>query len=152
MTPNPNRRPAWLPAISLYLVMQALAGCGSLMHPRAGEFLQQATGANAVDTQINLIRMMQGSIEAARGQGDFEPSLDTLHNQLYALKKAGCQVGEDQAATVAYAKASTLGREVRTIFHQLWKVKNDPSLRDMHLDLMATRLQEMREALQAVKT
>jgi hypothetical protein len=138
--------------IGLVLVtVMGLTGCGSLMHPRAEEFLTQAKGSNGIETQLNLIQMVQSSIEAARGQGDFEPKLDTLHNQLYALKTAGCQVTEAQASTVAYAKASTLRREVRTIFRQLWKVKDDPSLRDAHLDMLATRLQELREALQAVK-
>lgn len=133
-------------------LITGLSGCGSLMHPRAGEFLNQAKGVNGIETQLNLIKMMQESIETARGQGDYEPKLDRLHNQIYALKTAGCQVTEAQAMTVAYAKATTLRREVRTIFHQLWKVKDDPLLRDAHLDLLATRLQELREALQAVKT
>jgi hypothetical protein len=122
------------------------------MHPRAGEFLNQARGSNAIETQLNLIKMLQDSVDAARGQGDYEPKLDQLHNQLYALKIAGCDATDSQASTVAYSKANTLRREVRTIFHQLWKVKDDPARRDAHLDLLATRLQELREALQAVKT
>ncbi|MBI4400832.1 MAG: hypothetical protein HY581_04285 [Nitrospirae bacterium] len=133
-------------------VLAVLSGCGSLMHPRAGEFLEQAKGPSGIDTQINLTNMIEGSIKAVRGQADYKAGLDTLHNQLYALRKSGCQVTEEQAKTLAYAKAATLRREVGIVFHRLWKTRDDQAQRDMHLDLLARRVGELREALQAVKS
>ncbi|WP_447974391.1 hypothetical protein [Nitrospira sp. Kam-Ns4a] len=138
-----------LAAIGLMTLM--LAGCGSLMHPKAGEFLAQARGASGVETAINLTTMIERTIAELQGKSDYEAGLDRLHNQLYALKKAGCQVTERQAKTVAYAKAVTLRREVGTVFHRLWKNREDQALRDMHLELLAKRVQELRDALQGVK-
>lgn len=129
-----------------------LAGCGSLMHPRAGEFLEQAKGASGVETEINLTNMIEASIAGLKGRSDYEAGLDTLHNQLYALKKAGCQVTEEQGKAVAYAKAATLRREIGTVFRRLWKSREDQALRDMHLDLLARRIQELRGTLQTVKS
>ncbi|TAJ22349.1 MAG: hypothetical protein EPO64_14005 [Nitrospirae bacterium] len=128
-----------------------LVGCGSLMHPRAGEFLEQAKGASGVETQINLTNMIETSIKAVRGQTDYEAGLDVLHNQVYALKKSASQVTDEQAKTLAYAKAVTLRREVGIIFHRLWKTREDQAERDMHLDLLAHRMGELREALQAIR-
>ncbi|MBI3604367.1 MAG: hypothetical protein HY205_07995 [Nitrospirae bacterium] len=146
------RRGIRLIVMSGVLVLSVgLVGCGSLMHPRAGEFLEQAKGASGVETQINLTNMIETSIKAVRGQTDYEAGLDTLHNQVYALRKSGCDVTEDQAKTVAYAKAATLRREVGTIFHRLWKLRDDQAKREAHLDLLARRIGELREALQAVK-
>lgn len=133
-------------------LVAGLTGCGSLMHPKAGEFLEQAKGADGIETQLNLIKMAEGSIAAARGKAKPQTELDTLHNQLYALKKAGCQVTEEQATAVPYAKVYTLRREVGTIFHRLWKTREDQAVREIHLDLLSKRLGELREALQAVKT
>ena len=137
--------------VAMMIVLAGLTGCGSLMHPRAGEFLEQAKGASGVETQINLTNMIETSIKAVRGQTDYEAGLDALHNQVYALKKSACQVTDEQAKTLAYAKAMTLRREVGIIFHRLWKTRDDQAKRDMHLDLLAHRIGELREALQAVK-
>jgi hypothetical protein len=133
------------------MVMVTLTGCGSLMHPRAGEFLEQAKGASGIETEINLTNMVEASIKSIQGKADYQDGLDTLHNQLYALKKSSCQVTEEQGKTVAYAKAHTLRREIGTIFHRLWKKRDDQALRDMHLELLAKRVGELREALQAAK-
>lgn len=133
-------------------VLAVLSGCGSLMHPRAGEILEQAKGASGIDTQINLTNQIDASIKSLQGRADYEQGLDTLHNQLYALKKAGCDVTEQQAKTIAYAKAQALRKELKVVFHRLWKNKEDQALRDMHLELLAKRVGELREALQAVKT
>lgn len=137
--------------IALGLALLASAGCGSLMHPRASEFLEQAKGPSGVETQINLTNMIEASIKAVRGQADYEAGLDTVHNQIYALKKSGCDVTEEQAKTLAYAKARTLRWETGIIFRRLWKTRDDQAQRDMHLDLLARRIGELREALQAVK-
>ena len=138
-------------AVSIVVLLAGFAGCGSLRHPKAGEFLEQAKGASGIDTQINLTKMIDASITSIQGDKYSEAGLDTLHNQLYALKKASCDVTEAQAKTVAYAKAGTLQKEIRTIFHRLWKAKDNPALRDAHLDLLAKRVQELRETLQAAK-
>ena len=127
------------------------AGCGSLMHPKAGDFLQQAKGSSGIETQINLTTMIESSIRSLRGQSNYETGLDTLHNQLYALRKSGCDVTKTQAKTTAYAKAVTLRKEVGTIFHRLWKSREDQAWRDSHLDLLGRRVQELREALQEVR-
>jgi hypothetical protein len=133
-------------------LVAGLTGCGSLMHPKAGEFLEQAKGSDGIETQINLIKMAEGSIAAARGKAQPQIELDMLHNQLFALKNAGCQVTEEQAKTVPYAKVQTLRREVKTIFHRLWKTREDQAVREVHLDLLSRRLAELRDALQAAKT
>ena len=142
----------YLLTFSFCLALSVTSGCGTLMHPKAGDFLNQAKGENGIVTQINLTDMIQKTIDAARSQGDYEPSLSDLHDQLYALHKAGCQVSGDLAPNVAYHRAVTIRSELRTIFHRLWKFRDDPALRDNHLDLLATRVRELREALQAVKT
>jgi hypothetical protein len=129
----------------------ALTGCGSLFHPRAGEFLEQAKGPSGIDTQINLTTMIEKTITGMKGKADYAADFDVLHNQLYALKKACCLVTDAQAESLAYAKADTLRREVRTIFRRLWKTRDDQAQRDMHLDLLARRIGELRDALQAVK-
>ena len=138
-----------LPLVALVAI--GLAGCGSLMHPKADGFLNQAKGENGIVTQINLTDMIQKTIDAARSQGDYEPSLSDLHDQLYALHKAGCQVSGDLAPNVAYHRAVTIRSELRTIFHRLWKNREDHALRDMHLELLTKRVQELREALQTAK-
>lgn len=138
-------------ALVIGAFMVTLTGCGSLMHPRAGEFLEQAKGSSGIETEINLTNMVEASIKSVQGKADYQDGLDTLHNQVYALKKAACQVTEEQGKTVAYAKAHTLRREIGTIFHRLWKNREDQALRDMHLELLAKRVGELREALQAAK-
>ncbi len=148
---NTDRGRIFVFNFSLAIALFALTGCGSLMHPRAGEFLDQAKGASGIETEINLTNMVEASIKAVQGQADYEKGLDTLHNQLYALKKSSCQVTEEQGKTVAYAKAHTLRREIGTIFHRLWKNREDHALRDMHLELLSKRVGELREALQAAK-
>jgi len=137
--------------VAFFIALVTSAGCGSLMHPRAGEFLDQAKGASGIETEINLTNMVEAGAKALQGQADYEKGLDTLHNQLYALKKSSCQVTDEQGKTVAYAKAYTLRREIGTIFHRLWKKRDDQALRDMHLELLAKRVGELRETLLAVK-
>jgi hypothetical protein len=133
------------------LVLLANVGCGSMMHPKAGEILQQAKGTSGIDTQINLTTKISEQIGVLRGQRNYESGLDLLHNQLYALKTTACDVTEAQSKTVAYAKAVTLRKEVGTIFHRLWKSREDQARRDAHLDLLSNRIQELRDTLQEVK-
>lgn len=133
-------------------MLAGLTGCGSMMHPKADEYLGQAKGADGIETQMNLIKMAEGSIAAARGKAQPQAELDMLHNQLYALKKAGCEVKEEQAKTASYSKVQTLRREVKTVFHRLWKTREDQAVREIHLDLLSKRLGELRDALHAAKT
>lgn len=137
--------------IGSLLLLVGLVGCGSLMHPKAGEILEQAKGASAVETQINLTTKMEDTIKTLRGQQNYEAGLDLLHNQLYALKSIGCDVTEEQAKTLAYGKATTLRKEIGTVFHRLWKEREKQDWRDLHLELLSKRMQELREALQSVK-
>jgi hypothetical protein len=142
-------------AISL-VAMMALVGCGSLMHPKAGDFLKQAQGpagqeASGIATLINLTTMMETSAKAARAGQNYEEGLDDLHNQFYALGKAFCLVTEAQSSAPAYVKAVTIKREMKTVFRRLWKYRDDPALREVHADLFMKRAQELREALQAVR-
>lgn len=129
----------------------ALSACGHFMHPKASEYLKQAQGSSGLETMINLTGMLERSVIATREADNFQAGLDDLHNQLHALKKSFCLVTEAQARTPAYAKAVTIRQEMRTVFHRLWKYRSDPVLRGSHLDLFATRVQELRDALQAVK-
>lgn len=133
------------------ILLAALTGCGSLMHPRAGEYLDQAKGGSALETEVNLTHMVEATIKSLQGKPYDEEGFDRLHNQLYALKKAACQVTEAQAKTTAYAKTHVLRKEVGLIFHRLWKHREDPAMREMLLDLLARRVAELREALQAVR-
>src|SRR5688572_21919180 len=82
--------------VGLVAGLIGFTGCGSMMHPKAGEYLEQAKGPTGIETQLNLITMLETSIKAVRGQANYEAGLDTVHNQLYALKKAGCQVTDAQ--------------------------------------------------------
>lgn len=138
-------------AVIIGVMLAAVTGCGSLMHPKAGEYLDQAKGGSALETEINLTNMVEATIRSQQGKPYDEAGFDTLHNQLYALKKAACQVTEQQAKTTAYAKTHVLRKETGLIFHRLWKQREDPAMREMLLDLLARRVAELREALQAVK-
>lgn len=140
-----------LAGVAIGILLVTLAGCGRLMHPRAGEMLAQAKGADGIETQTNLIAQMDRSIDNLRGQRDYEAGLETLHNQLYALREAGCEVTEAQSKTPAYARVVTLRKEVGTVFHRLWKTREDHALRDIHLDLLDKRLHELSDALHTVK-
>ncbi len=77
--------------------------------------------------------------------------MDDLHNQLHALDKAMCQVTPQQADTPAYSKATTLRKELWTIFKPLWRHRDDQPVREAHLDLVNARLQDLRESLRALK-
>lgn len=129
-----------------------LLGCSHLMHPKADEYLKAAQGADGVDTLLNLTLMMQASIEETRGTAAYESGFHRLHDQFHALHEAMCGVSEAQAAHPDYAMAVTLEEEMRTVFHRLWEVRRDDTLRDPHLDLFAARLQELRITLQAVRS
>ncbi len=144
--------------VAFLLGLSTLTGCGKLLHPRAGEFLKQAQEgsgggegkAQGIPTLINLTGMMEATLQAARREPASPAALNDLHDQFHALHQAFCQVTEAQAASPFYVKAVTLNKELRTVFHRLWKFRTDAMLRDLHLELFALRLRELRETLQAV--
>lgn len=138
---------------SLCVAMVASAGCSYVYYPRAGDYLEQAKArtVSGVEVILNLTAMLDASAKAARGE-NYRNDLDDLHNQFHALKQAFSQVNETQAATPAYAKAVTIKKEMGTVFRRLWKYQDDPALRKAHVDLFVKRVQELREAIQAIKS
>jgi hypothetical protein len=135
----------------LALLLVALPGCGAMMHPRAGEFLEQAKGATGLETLTNLLARMETSAKAARAGQDTEANLSTLHDQQYAFRMGLCGVTETQARTPAFAKLATLTAELRPIMHRLMHHRGDAAVRDIHLDLYLKRIGELKEALSAVR-
>ncbi|MEK6525602.1 MAG: hypothetical protein AABZ22_01890 [Nitrospirota bacterium] len=151
---NVKTRPEWEFVIlhfSLCIALATSAGCSYFFYPKASEVLEKAKGASGVETILNLTTMLEASAKAARGGQGYDVGLNDLHNQFHALDKAFCQVTKEQASTPAYAKAVTINKEMGAIFKRLWKYRNDQAGRDVHLDLFAKRVQELREAIQAVK-
>jgi hypothetical protein len=127
-----------------------LSGCMSLFHPQAEKFYQEAKGATGTQTALTLIAMMDSTAQQAKTEvGEF-PGLHHLHDQFHALHKTFCDFSDRQTATTAYEHSLTLQMELKTVFHRLWKVKNDASLRTIHLDLFLSRLQELRTALRSI--
>ncbi len=152
MNSNPKSPTFLILTFSLLIALALLLGCSHVMHPKAGEYLQQARGADGVETLLNLTSMMEATVKATRGTAAYEPSFEKLHDQFHALHGAMCGVSETQAAQPGYVKAVTLEREMRALFHRLWEYRRDDTLRDVHLDLFAARLQELRSALQSVRS
>jgi hypothetical protein len=138
--------------VSIVLIMvTGLTGCSYLFYPRAGEYLERAKGPTGIDTILNLTTMLEASTKAARSPENYQAAMDDLHNQVHALNDAFCQVTKPQAETPAYAKAVTINKEIWTIFKRLWWNRNDQALREVHLDLFAKRLGELRETLKSLK-
>jgi len=137
--------------VALVIALVASAGCSYLFYPRAAEFREKAKGASGVETLINLTTMLEASAKGAQGGEGYDPPLNDLHNQFHALHDAFCDVTKEQAASPAYVKAVTINKELWAIFKRLWKYRDEQPGRDIHLDLFAKRVQELREALLAVK-
>ncbi len=137
--------------IVVAVLVLVLPGCGAMMHPRAGEFLDQARGATGLETMANLLARMETTAKAARTGQDFEANLSALHDQQHAFKTALCDVTEAQAKTPAYAKLKTLNSELRPIMHRLMHHKGEAAVREGHLDLYLKRIGELKETLSAVK-
>ena len=125
--------------------------CGHVMHPKADAYLEQAKGGDGLDTLLNLTAMMQQTISETASSQSYQADLDTLHDQFHALKKGFCLVSETRRAHPSFVQAVTIRKEMKTVFHQLWKVREDPALRQAHLDLFGKRVQELRDALERVK-
>jgi len=137
--------------ITFCLLIFTLGGCSYLFYPKASTYLEQAKGSSGVETIDNLIGMLEKSAKAARGPQNYQAGMDDLHNQLHALDDAFCQVTKPQTETAAYSKATTLRKELWTIFKPLWRHRDDQPVREAHLDLFNARLQDLRESLRALK-
>jgi len=134
-------------AVSIVLLFSS---CSSLMHPKADEFYTQAKGETGKQTALALLAMMETSVPQAKGELGESPGLDNLHNQFHALHKTFCEFTEQQSATTAFEQAYTINKELKTVFHRLWKFKDDTALRGIHLDLFSDRLQELKKVLQSI--
>jgi hypothetical protein len=137
--------------LALALILMGLSGCSYLFYPRAGDYATQAKGSNGVETMINLANMMEATASKAKGGRGVDTAFDDLHNQFHALNDAFCGVTDAQAKTPAYDLAVTHKKELTAIFKRLWKFKNDQPQRDLHLDLLALELKELRDTLQTIK-
>ncbi|MGH7258194.1 MAG: hypothetical protein ACREIM_07430 [Nitrospiraceae bacterium] len=137
--------------VTFCLLILTLGGCSYLFYPKASTYLEQAKGATALETTEKLVAMLEASTQAARDPNGYRAGMDNLHNQLHALDEAMCQVTPQQADTPAYSKATTLRKELWTIFKPLWRHRDDQPVREAHLDLVNARLQDLRESLRALK-
>ncbi len=130
--------------------MITLTGCMGLFHPQAEEIYNQAKGPNAQQTALTLVGLMESSAQQAKTEHGASPGLEDLHNQFHAFHQSFCDFSEEQRATTPYEQAVTLNKELKTVFHRLWKFKNDTALRTAHLDLLLSRLRELRSLVQAI--
>lgn len=136
---------------TVFLLGLIQGGCSYLFYPKAGTYLERARGTTGTDTITNLVGMLETSAKAARSPQNYQAGMDDLHNQLHALDDAYCQVTKQQATTPAYSKATTLRKELWTIFKRLWRNRENQAVRDAHLDLFSARLQDVRAAVQDIK-
>ena len=137
--------------LALALMLAGLSGCSYLFYPRAGDYATQAKGASGVETMINLTNMMEATAAKAKGGKGVDTAFDDVHNQFHALNDAFCGVTDAQTKTPAYDLAVTHKKELMAIFKRLWKFKDDQPQRDLHLDLLAIELKELRDTLQTIK-
>ena len=121
-----------------------------MMHPQAEEIMKQAKGETGIDTATTLLGMMEASLQQAKTESGESPGLTALHDQFHALRHSFCEATDAQVNTAAYDKAVTIKKEMKTVFHRLWDYKDDPTRRDLHLDLFANRLKELRQTLQGI--
>ena len=137
----------------LGVVVLTMAGCAQLMHPKIGEFLEQAQAGqtDGITTILNLAGMMEASVKAARAPDSYDSALYDLHDQLHALGIAFHQVNVRQATTTAFVKASVIAHEMAALYHQLWLVRTDQAQREAHLDVFAVRIQELRGNLEPLR-
>ncbi len=136
----------------LVLFCLGTVGCHSAMHPRADAFYQEAKGANAVKTGLNLSKSMDSTIQQLVNSPKKTELLDQLHDQFYALHGVFCDMSEEQSKTIAYIHSKTLTKELKVVFHRLWKYRDNERIRALHLGLFRARLLEFRLALEAIPT
>ena len=128
-----------------------LSGCSGLIHPKAEEFYAQAKGATGQQTALALLAMMETSVQQAQTEVGESPGLESLHNQFHALHRTLCDFSEQQTDSPGYEHLITLNKELKTVFHRLWKFKGDAALRTIHLDLFLARIHELRTVTQSIQ-
>ncbi len=140
-------------AVLIVLILMSGVGCAGVLLPPGGEkFYSQARGDTGLQTALNLATMMEESIRQAKSEPVEEVAgLTDLHAQLFALHRAFDEMTDLQASRPASITAVTLRKDLVTVFYRLGRFREDRPLRDLHLDLVAARLQELRQALQAVE-
>ena len=136
------------------LLLITVISCGGLILPPGAEkFYSQAKGADGVETALNLVSVMEASVQEAKLEpaGGVE-SLADLHAQFHVLHRAFDEMTGTETATSAYIKAVTIRRGMVTIWYRLSDSRIDQTLRSQHLDLFAVRLVELRRTLLAIQT
>lgn len=136
--------------IVLCVAMMLQTGCMGLFHPQAEEIYNEAKSSNAQNTALTILDMMETSAQQAKTEHGDSPGIEGLHDEFHAFHKTFCDFSEQQRATTAYEQAVTLNKELKTVFHRLWKFKQDTALRTAHLDLLLARIQELRTTIQAI--
>lgn len=130
-------------------IILLFTGC-SYTHQQSQEFLKLAKGPTGVATALNLIEMMETSVQQAKIESGKSPGLTALHDQFHALRHSLCEATDAQINTTTYDKAVTINKEMKAVFHRLWDYKDDPARRALHLDLFDNRLKELKQALHAI--
>jgi len=140
-------------AVLIVLILMSGVGCAGVLLPPGGEnFYSQARGDTGLQTALNLATMMEESIRQAKAEPVEEVAgLNDVGAQFYALRRAFDEMTDLQASRPASITAVTLRKDLVTVFYRLGRFREDRPLRDLHLDLVATRLQELRQVLQAVE-
>lgn len=147
------------PILLVCLMILTTSGCSYLFYPRADEYAQQAKGATAVDTMLNLTAMLEASAAKAKGGTGRDQALDDYHNQLHALFDTidtaivppPNQAASPQISPPASDLLITHQKTLRLLFHRLWALKDQQPQRDQHLDRCLAELKHLREVLQTLK-
>ena len=135
-----------------FILMSSVSCVGVLVPPGSEQFYGDARGDTGLQTALSLTTMMEESIRQAKAEPVEEAAgLTDLHPQLHALHRAFDEMTDLQASRPAYVTAVTLGKDLVTVLYRLGRFREDRPLRDLHLDLVAARLQELRRVLQAVE-
>lgn len=137
--------------LGLCLLLTVSSGCSYLFYPRADDYAQQAKGATAVDTLLNLTSMLEASATQAKGGTGKDRALDDYHNQLHALFDAIDTAVVSQITQPASDLLITHKKTLRLLFHRLWTLKDQQPQRDQHLDWCLAELKSLREVLQGLK-
>ena len=137
----------------MVLTLMSGVGCAGVWLPPGGEkFYNQARGDTGLQTALNLATMMEETIWQAKSEPVEEVAgLNDLHAQLFALHRAFDEMTDLQTSRPAYVTAVTLRKDLVTVLYRLGRFREDRPLRDLHLNLFAARLQELRQALEAVE-
>ncbi len=140
-------------AVLIVLILMSGVGCAGVWLPPGGEkFYSQARGDTGLQTALSLTTMMEESTRQAKAEPVEEVAgLTDLHAQLHALHQAFDEMTDLQASRPASITAVTLRKDLVTVLYRLGRFREDRPLRDLHLDLVAARLQELRQVLQAVE-